>query len=79
MTGQAARTRITDAIGRYFAGLADGIKVNESSLERVLQIVRKRIDTLSARESSLREILELDPTQSLEEAVNAIVQKRKRR
>jgi hypothetical protein len=79
IAGQTAKTRITEAIGSQFAGLADGIKVNESNLELVLQIVRKRIDALNTRESFLREILELDPTQSLEEAVNAIVQKRKRR
>jgi DNA repair exonuclease SbcCD ATPase subunit len=75
----ASRSRIIEAIARIFSGLIDGLNVSESNLEFALQSIRKRIDVLVARESSLRGILRLESAQSLEEAMMSLAYQRNRR
>jgi chromosome segregation ATPase len=75
----AALHAVYEAIARQFSGLLDGLPISESTVESALQAVRRKIDQFTKRESFLRGILQLDPAQPIEEAVNALLQPRRRR
>jgi chromosome segregation ATPase len=77
-TALAARNQLIDAIVRNFERLVDGMKITDSNVEAALQVIRRKIDALNARELHMRSLLGLNVSQSIEDALIRLRPSRRR-
>ena len=74
----AFRNRIAASISLQFSTFTDGMKVSESNFESALQVIKRKLDSFTAREQSLRNALHLQPVDSIEEAITALTRRKHR-
>ena len=74
----AFRNRIAASISLQFSTFTDGMKVSESNFESALQVIKRKLDSFTAREQSLRNVLHLQPVDSIDEAITALTRRKHR-
>ncbi|OHT12196.1 hypothetical protein TRFO_18099 [Tritrichomonas foetus] len=73
------KKRLVESISRSFSSYLDGLRVDENNFEGALQVLRRKLDTIFQRESNIRTRFQLDPRQPLDEALAAIVSKKRKK
>jgi chromosome segregation ATPase len=73
------KNRMAEAVMRQLAGFIDGMKVTDANFEVALQLVKRKLELMAVREGHIRNVLQLESYQSIEDGISAISYRRKHR